>query len=233
MNLVRTVRAADELPYVYAYTARIALAIAMPIHVHHNGSRTSSGRASAGDYMAGRHLVGHLSLAGPWALSRCFAFAAAPRLVRLGGLHPPTLARSSRQRLSARRLQLGLVPVQSTHASIAESLSLAMGVRPGVLPLVSDPHQRCGTALYCSWPSTSTAAAPAPLNHLLGVCDRRASSVAAPHCAYRLRRLLLLLLLATASTHRSSSCRAPLPYRCDRSHCSAVAIFCRRRLDVL
>jgi hypothetical protein len=49
----------------------------LSMSVHHNGWRTSSGRASALDYMAGRHLVGQLSLLlpfaalDPWALTLC------------------------------------------------------------------------------------------------------------------------------------------------------------------
>jgi hypothetical protein len=79
-----------------------------------------------------------------------------------------------------------------------------MGVRPGVLPLVSDPHQRCGTALYCSCPSTTgsttysasaidmgrpwqhriahTACAPAAAA-AVAACDRSHTSLVVLHAA--------------------------------------------------
>lgn len=154
---------ADELPYVYTLhiiTSHLAIAIATPIHAYHNdlpptarGHRAVEHRHSVAiDYMAGRHFVTSTLplplIPGPLR----FGFAAT-----LPKMHPSTLARSTQATpVRARRLQLGLVPVQSLPCPIAESLSIRRRacVCPGVMPLVSDPHQRCGTALYCSCPSS-------------------------------------------------------------------------------
>jgi hypothetical protein len=85
--------------------------------------------------------------------------------------------------------------------------------RPGVLPFVSDPHQCCGTALYCSWPST-TYSASRPLR---STCVFRGST--ASHTAYSccccyccLRPLLCV-----------PRCAATPPLPRDTSHLPAVA----------
>ena len=162
-------------------------------------------RSSIGiDYMAGRHFVTS-SATSPFVIPGPLRFGFAATLPKM---HPSTLARSTQATpVRARRLQLGLVPVQSLPSFIPESLSIARAQKSG-RAFVPACCRLClirtsAAGLHSTAPVQVASGSPPPptLHHLLGVCDRHGSSVAAPHIgAYRL--LLLPLLLAT----RCSSC---------------------------
>jgi hypothetical protein len=81
---------------------------------------------------------------------------------------------------------------------------LPLCICPGVLPLVclmSDPHQRCGTALYCSCPGSLQVAL---LHHRCTTYSASAIDMGRCPWQHRISYRLLPLLLATASAHCSS-----------------------------
>lgn len=140
------------------------LHIARPSHPIHAPCPSSQRLADierssigSGDCMAGPHLVGQPSSLSqscdPWARCLCLCSYAA--------LHHPTQstrqATPVRAKVTARPRPRPIMP--PCHTRVPEHRD----VHPGVLPPVSKPHQRCGTALYCSWPSTTREPLTRPL----------------------------------------------------------------------
>jgi hypothetical protein len=128
-------------------------------------------------------------------------------------LHHCTLPRCTTQdwqqatpvcvKVTARSTPRPITP--SIYSRVPEPLAL----HPGVLPLVSDPHQRCGTptsnTLYCSWPNFKLPPGQVtPLSKASAIGMRRPWQHRVSHTACcRRRRRLPWLLFATACTHPS------------------------------
>jgi hypothetical protein len=148
-----------------------------PTHIHHHhGSRTSSGRASAGRQITWR---GVTSSASPPL--RSLALLCLQRLCSLTAaaaaapLHPPTLhaqqATPVRTKVTARPRLRPITP--PTHTRVPEPPRCASCVVPACCRLCLIRTSAAG--------QHSTAPGRQPLTRPVGLCDRHASSVAAPH----------------------------------------------------
>jgi hypothetical protein len=147
-----------------------------PTHIHHHhGSRTSSGRASAGRQITWRGVTSSaspplrsLALLCLQRLCSLTAAAAAP-------LHPPTLhaqqATPVRTKVTARPRLRPITP--PTHTRVPEPPRCASCVVPACCRLCLIRTSAAG--------QHSTAPGRQPLTRPVGLCDRHASSVAAPH----------------------------------------------------
>jgi hypothetical protein len=187
-----------------------------PTHIHHHhGSRTSSGRASAGRQITWRGVTSSaspplrsLALLCLQRLCSLTAAAAAP-------LHPPTLhaqqATPVRTKVTARPRLRPITP--PTHTRVPEPPRCASCVVPACCRLCLIRTSAAG--------QHSTAPGRQPLTRPVGLCDRHASSVAAPHshtaysccCRYCCLRPLLCV----------PRCAATPPLPRDTSHLPAVA----------